>query len=133
MAEEIWYLALLLIAGGAALVVPTVRRWDRQAPSELPREPRRPVARSGTAAADAVRAGSRGEAATTATRGAATTTAPTRPGRPAKAVPSAKPAPGAKPGRGKAKAGERVAAPTQATEAMPEQPAALTRDSAAPS
>jgi len=66
MPAEIWYLALLLIAGGAAAVVPVVRRWDRRAPSDVTEERRRPVTR---------------------------TTAPTRPGRPTKTAPARKAAP----------------------------------------
>ena len=34
MAHEIWYLSLLILVAGAALVVPAVRRWDRNAPGE---------------------------------------------------------------------------------------------------
>src|SRR5262245_2069670 len=34
MAHEIWYLALLILVAGAGLVVPAVRRWDRNAPGE---------------------------------------------------------------------------------------------------
>jgi fused signal recognition particle receptor len=34
MAYEIWYLALLILVAGAGLVVPAVRRWDRNAPGE---------------------------------------------------------------------------------------------------
>jgi fused signal recognition particle receptor len=34
MPTEIWYLALLILVAGAALVVPTVKRWDRDAPQE---------------------------------------------------------------------------------------------------
>jgi fused signal recognition particle receptor len=86
MPPEIWYLGLLLIAAGAAAIVPAVRKWDREAPSETRPEPRRPVARSGTAAAEAVKA----------TRPkAAPTTAPTGPGRPTKVAPK----PGAKPAK----------------------------------
>jgi len=85
MPTEIWYLGLLLIAAGAASLVPAVRRWDRQAPSDTTREPRRPVARSGTAAAEAVK--------TTRPKAGAPTKAPA--GRPTR--PATKPAPGARP------------------------------------
>jgi fused signal recognition particle receptor len=34
MPNEIWYLALLVLVAGAALVVPAVRKWDRSAPAE---------------------------------------------------------------------------------------------------
>ena len=54
MPPEIWYLGLLLIVAGAAAIVPAVRKWDREAPSDTRPELRRPVARSGTAAAEAV-------------------------------------------------------------------------------
>jgi fused signal recognition particle receptor len=45
MPNEIWYLALLILVAGAALVVPTVRRWDRAAPSDAaPKTATRPGA-----------------------------------------------------------------------------------------
>jgi len=34
MAHEIWYFALLILVAGAGLVVPAVRRWDRNAPGD---------------------------------------------------------------------------------------------------
>ena len=36
MPNEIWYLALLVLVAGTALVVPVVRKWDRSAPSDRP-------------------------------------------------------------------------------------------------
>ncbi len=44
MPNEIWYLALLVLVAGTALVVPLVRRWDRSAPSAPPKaRPTKPV------------------------------------------------------------------------------------------
>ncbi len=86
MPAEIWYLALLLIAGGAALITPAVKRWDKRAPSEET-QPRRPAGRAGTAPGAVTAAPSK-------PRGAVT--APTRPGAPTRTAP-AKPSPGARP------------------------------------
>ncbi len=89
MPTEIWYLALLLIAAGAAAIVPAVRRWDRRAPSDTRPERRRPVARSGTAAAEAVK---------------------TAPPKVRKTAP-ARPTPGVRPAKGRPTT--RPAAPTE--------------------
>lgn len=34
MPQNIWYLVLLLLPVGLALIVPAARRWDRDAPSD---------------------------------------------------------------------------------------------------
>ncbi len=97
MPAEIWYLALLVIPGAAALIVPAVRRWDRQAPSApSTEERRRPVARSGTV------------------------TAPTRPAaRPTRTAPATKPAPGARPAAGRPKTRPAPAVEAPPAEAPP--------------
>jgi fused signal recognition particle receptor len=107
MPTEIYYLGLLLIAGGAAAIVPAVRRWDRRAPSETRPEPRRPVARSGTAAAEAVK---------TARPAAPTVTAPTRPGRPTRPAPKVAP----RPTKAKRAAPPAAAPTTEVAEPTPE-------------
>jgi hypothetical protein len=49
MPNEIWYLALLILVAGTALVVPAVRRWDRAAPSGPPNLTRRRLVKASTA------------------------------------------------------------------------------------
>ena len=48
MPNEIWYLALLVLVAGAALVVPVVRRWDRSAPADRPSTITKAPTRPGT-------------------------------------------------------------------------------------
>jgi fused signal recognition particle receptor len=51
MPNEIWYLALLVLFAGTALVVPVVRKWDRSAPSDRPSTITKAPTRAGTKAA----------------------------------------------------------------------------------
>ncbi len=51
MPNEIWYLALVVLVAGAALVVPVVRKWDRSAPSDrssITKAPTRPGTKAAT-------------------------------------------------------------------------------------
>ncbi len=48
MPNEIWYLALLVLVAGIALVVPLVRRWNRSAPSDRPSTITKAPTRPGT-------------------------------------------------------------------------------------
>ncbi len=79
MPNEIWYLALLILVAGTALVVPAVRRWDRAAPSDAP-------------AQTAARAGAPPKAATAPPKAA------TAPPKAATAPPKARPTAPKKPG-----------------------------------
>jgi fused signal recognition particle receptor len=117
MPAEIWYLGLLVIGAGAALIVPAVRRWDRQAPSETRPAPSRPAGRPRAVEADRT---ARPRARVSAP---AVEKARPRPGRPApkptpalgpKAAPPAAPAEPVSPG-----AGIRVRPPAPPEEAAP--------------